>query len=899
MQLPSRPSPPHTPAVPAAHSAAGPRLSLPPLAPRDCDVLSRARRHHFGPVDVQPHGGSAYARVAAAANSQWKLHRQGQELPVRPGSVVSPQTIYTGLETRPNGHEIYHAVFLNARMLIHNPVTGQPGWRTGHAITQLHAAPTGEQPWPNEVPYSSARRLRETLPGYSASVHEELGRQRRYGKHQININRQIERRSDIPEYMPPPPPSNSLVIPAREAAASPAPFSQIHTALGRASALLDALPPWRPAFLAATAPIAPATDAAPLEAGEIDTNVALVPSVDGKAARRPDTPHPSSALSRAARLPTPDDLETLDAAYALAMLKRGRSREVPPALNARLERLQFEARHHARTQEVDIDGLPRYVFRACRAPELEEQVQGNLEGNHVDEPLKSCSPRPQSREESPEDADMELGEAPPTTEEGSSDAEGETDEEYEEARELGLRESEFGAAVSTEAAGKHAIIKDYFAYSPSAASSDGYSPAPHLPTRPNSLSPILVDADVTSFDLPHPAPGLSFNFHLHSPPATLHPAPDTTPAQHSTSASPARPEAATSSDDDSIPALSDISSDSDEVIMYRPTMPLPRPTTYAIVDFKALHDNVRYMTDHYLNPMHAQNQVHLVWVRMDALRLDREKAISERYQKKNQELLSPLYQLLALFEQSAHLLDSAATRASGLIDADMLDDSYSPTDFSEGQQRAKDAESTVDTLLRGMALEFADGTLRVRDRARIVVSKDGQRSRELSEEAWMQTPMYRVALALLASLCDEEIGCATAARAFVDEFKRNAHNETLERGWNFTTTDLHRLTQVPPPYLLPQEYRHLRMILYLFEKHDQMEVVRVINAVLDHQFRKAAVINHFLHGGLLTPNDSLLVAPESRHAPLFPTDFWPRFSALHTELGTGGRRLKDNTNERT
>ncbi|KAJ7658649.1 hypothetical protein DFH06DRAFT_1472723 [Mycena polygramma] len=419
-------------------------------------------------------------------------------------------------------------------------------------------------------------------------------------------------------------------------------------------------------------------------------------------------------------------------------------------------------------------------------------------------------------------------------------------------------ESPNGAAAPTNSAGKHAIVQDYFSYSPS-ASSDCYSPATHFPTRPNSLSPILADVDVTSFpDAPSPAAELPPNFLLNSPTEPSRPIYIPERDCPLTGASPSPPEpASSSSDDDSLPALSDISSDSDEVVLYRPTMPLPKPTTFAIVDSKAVHDNVRYMTHHYLNPMHAQNQIHLVWVRMDALSLDRAKTLHDRYARANQKLLAPIYQLLDHFKQSTHLLDSEASRTHGLIDADLLEETRFPESTVEGQRRSREAESTIDTILNGMALKFADGTLRVRDSTRVVVSRDGQRVRELSPEAWMQTPMYRVALALLASLCPDEIGCATIARTFVREFTIAAHEETLERGWEFTTTDLHRLTQIPPPYLYPQDYGHLRMLLYLFEKHGQMEVVRAINAVLDHQFRKAAVINHFLHGGLLTPNDAV------------------------------------------
>ncbi|KAJ6513924.1 hypothetical protein C8R47DRAFT_1207202 [Mycena vitilis] len=538
MQLPSR-SPLHTPA-PSTTTSAFAEHRLPPLGPRDCDVLSRARRHHFGPVDTQPHGGSAYARIVAAANSQWALHRQGQELPVRPGSLVSPQTLYTGLETRPSGQEIYHAVFLNARMLIHNPATGQPGWRTGHAITQLHAAPTGEQPWPEEVPYSTARQLREKLPGYSPSVHAELGRQRRYGKHQITIDRRIERRSGVPEFSTPPLP-NPLVLPENPAH-SGATLSQDPRPLNCITDFLHTLPPWRPAPLAATAP-APFFNTVSLEDGEIDEVCAAHASSEEGTGKRPDTPYPVATLRAHHDALRDKSPEVLNAAYALAMLKRGRARTRPPVANARLERLQYEVRQSMQAGDVDIDGLPRYVLNAGRIPNpaddarSRETSSGSEEEQQVESPGSSFRPH----EASPSDSEMALDEEPRAVRgremdaEGNSgsdeasevvlggeaDAEGDTDDEYMEAREaepLGTKTSEstFGTAARTGAAGKHAIIRDYFSYRPSSSSSsEDYSPAPHLPTRSNSLSPILTDADVTSFagapDASGPPPGFLLN----------------------------------------------------------------------------------------------------------------------------------------------------------------------------------------------------------------------------------------------------------------------------------------------------------------------------------------------------------------------------------------------------
>ncbi|KAJ6489692.1 hypothetical protein C8R47DRAFT_1071530, partial [Mycena vitilis] len=188
-------NPTSTPALPKKALPRRARLSAPtrcplpartvPLASLPCDVLSRERTHYFGAVDHQPHGGTAHSRVRAAADSQWVQHRKGNELTVRPGSVVAPQTLYTGSETRPNGQEVQHAIFLNARMLVHNPATGEP-------------APTADKPWDLEVPYPSAAQVGTALTTYGPTVHREVGLQRRPGLFRLNINRQVEPSHSFP-----------------------------------------------------------------------------------------------------------------------------------------------------------------------------------------------------------------------------------------------------------------------------------------------------------------------------------------------------------------------------------------------------------------------------------------------------------------------------------------------------------------------------------------------------------------------------------------------------------------------------------------------------------------------------------------------------------------------------
>ncbi|KAJ7896541.1 hypothetical protein B0H13DRAFT_1885051, partial [Mycena leptocephala] len=156
---PASPAPPRYTARPPLARNAGRGTTRPgaplvsPLTPLPAGILDRTRRGSFGPEDPHPREGTILSRVQALTDQLWVRHRRGEELAVRPGSVVSPQAMYTGRETRANGQETYHVVLMNARLLVHNPVTGEPGSINGHASVQLHAAPGNQRDWNLEVPY--------------------------------------------------------------------------------------------------------------------------------------------------------------------------------------------------------------------------------------------------------------------------------------------------------------------------------------------------------------------------------------------------------------------------------------------------------------------------------------------------------------------------------------------------------------------------------------------------------------------------------------------------------------------------------------------------------------------------------------------------------------------------
>ncbi|KAJ6466750.1 hypothetical protein C8R47DRAFT_1223947 [Mycena vitilis] len=712
---------------------------------------------------------------------------------------------------------------------------------------------------------------------YSPSVHAEVGRQRRPGNYQLSANRQIEPRSDVPDK-----PEERRLPPILSSLSGVAPT--LHSPLPSLRSLLSSGILVDPAR---TSDACPAQPSAVL--GSPAANEASQPPIGtDRPVKRVDTPYPASAKPTRVANPlarSPEEDEVIEAAQALLQLKgTGPAKTVGPVLNSRLERLQYEARRCAQTQEVDIDGLPRFVFNVTGsaasdqpAGESENGV-GRLGAPHTMEEGEIIDASPAGTEI--ELVDMELASS-----KDDEDAEGETDEEYvlakaEETHDN--QEPQSGAEGPARSAGRHAIVQDYFSYRPS-ASPDSYSPAPHFPTRPgslapiscaptppdspdrsDSLSPILVDADVTvPFDASTPDDPLPSTFLRNLPADALRPVYCPERDFQPTYAIPTVPlPSRSSSPHDSMPALTDVSN-SDEESDYRPTMPLPKPTTFAVVNEQAVQENVQFMTRHYLNPMHAQHQIHLVWVQLEARTLHRAQEIRSQHSRNNWQMLAPIRRLLTVFKRTPGVVDQGLLGVE-MVDIDLLE--YPANPSAEQIPSGTHLEGTVRTLLRGMALEFADGTLRVRDAARINVSRDGRRTRKLSEEAWLQTPMYRVALALLAKLCPEDIEVAAIARLMVGEFKQLADSETLLRGWEWHMPDLHQPTQVPPPYLFPQEYAHLRLLLYLFERHQQNEVVDAINSVLNHRFRRAAVVNHFLHSGLLTLDDTVQHPDSSRVA---------------------------------
>ncbi|KAJ6502927.1 hypothetical protein C8R47DRAFT_1210970 [Mycena vitilis] len=78
------------------------------------------------------------------------------------------------------------------------------------------------------------------------------------------------------------------------------------------------------------------------------------------------------------------------------------------------------------------------------------------------------------------------------------------------------------------------------------------------------------------------------------------------------------------------------------------------------------------------------------------------------------------------------------------------------------------------------------------------------------------------------------------------------------RRWDIDVALFHQWVPVPPPYLRPHEYARLRVLKRVFELHDQLDVVREIDAFLRYRFCEPEIVAHLLYAGMFDVSDILL-----------------------------------------
>ncbi|KAJ6479924.1 hypothetical protein C8R47DRAFT_1218861 [Mycena vitilis] len=887
----SSPRPPSSPFTPTSRFASSPyssphlavsrfaarfpRIETPPLrarplAPIECDVLDRGRTGTFGPEDTFPRTGSAVARVRVAANAQWIRHRSGQPPLVRPGSIVAPQTLYTGREIRPNGQELHHAVFLNARMLIHDPATGRPGMQNGHAIATLVAAPADNRTWEHETAFPSTPDI-QSATNYSPATQAEIGRQRRPGRHRLGIDRRVERLAStppvgegtprtpvLPTILPPPIPQDlrlaPITLPNPLTPTLPVvPLPSIQRMLQMPPPNLLVPPPSRVVlpqknsfFYTHPPRVAPRVDTSAMtHAGyAVDTGhrVLAFPSslrtVDNEGrSRRPDTPGlqfrlltepptlvedpaehssdvdmpPASPTDRDHSPEPPRNDPSEDSTESQESEAEEPAEETQhqkwPESNVRLEKLQYEAKRCVVSKNAPENPTPKFVFSVRRSSVVAAENRTVRVAQH------------------------------------STDASSKADEMVvvgDNGRSVPGSDTPIS---STASSGKGPTSRfshesDYFSTQPAFSSASSSS-------QESAINP--EDAISASH------PGLSFD-HYGPHAEDFGPSRASSPDCHSALQSPRLPaDLLDDSDDGSLPSLRSVSQDQDEA-----GEKSKEPVLH--VNHAAFPVN-RVEVDGYLTrigrgPPSPSNHT---WTINQDWTQRRTSFLRNLESAENADARALIRQLDVLLERTPEIVDRPRMQANNeYVDADHVHQLQYPAVTSDGcreiAERAQRAQEARDMYSPGVP----DAARSIHNITHVAVSEDGRRLRQLSDRAIKQALMYRYAIELIVKQRLPWIQPYSELRRKGMALLYYLDDLSKRRRGTVDQTFLHQPCPVPPPYFHPHEYARLRILKYTFERDGYSEVGQALDELLRYRFKEADVVAHLLYAGLFDPKDVLL-----------------------------------------
>ncbi|KAJ6509356.1 hypothetical protein C8R47DRAFT_1208540 [Mycena vitilis] len=886
-----------------------PRLT--PLASVPCAVLDRERTHNFGPEGFLPRPSNAVQRVQAASDEQWARYRLGYPTLVRPGSVVAPQTIYTGSSTRPDGQEIHHAVFLNSRMLIHNPTTGRPGMINGHAVATLVAAPSTNQPWSNEVPYPTAAEVRKQLSRYGPATQAEVGRQRREGQFQLGVNRQAERVPSLPdatsgsmETVPRAPTLPPVSLPPISPARQSLPFRQ---PLPSFQAVLRSTQSRGPFFLTHPQDVRPRVDVrgmtdrgTALDTGHRVLQLPFHPPNDTGMSlpKRIDTPAPPLRLltgppvivEEAADSTSDESMPPVSPKDPKEELGVATSGELPDdeaapkeqheststtaqkwaASNARLERLRYAAKQCAMAQRSSNETTPTYVFGAYPTSQVrkvqDESTTRDSDAMEVDpesdeeggskthrSPVPGTAPLiPNPRD--PRDRRIESRTSDPRGHSATSLSSLSTTASNSQNNSPSALDDSTSPQLLSKSPAETASNPDssYFDCRSTASSpqqraanvgddSDSDQP-PSLVSPPSEEGELQGDAPVdgsqayaASWSFSNKTNG---NYRL----VRYASAPSASASSSATPASSA-PVATTT-----VPVVASLVASTSPA--QNATSPAPHVPGTAFSVYPRELDG--YLERIVRAPPTPSNRN---WVLIQEWTRNQGNFIARLYKVENADALAFLRKADAFIRQHPDLLDIQRMRANELIDTDLVNVLQHPDITTEScTQFARRLQRTRDSI-NAYSPGLMDSTRAIPDIVYIPVSADGNRKRQLSDQALNQPLMYRYALLLIAKQHLDWIAWYTELRRFVLAFIRYLDELFRRRRWELDETLLHQPAPIPPPYLHPFEYHRLRVLLYTFDAHGQDDVVRVIEKFLRYRFRDTEIVAHLLFAGLFETND--------------------------------------------
>ncbi|KAJ6499743.1 hypothetical protein C8R47DRAFT_1068631 [Mycena vitilis] len=838
-------------------------------------VLNCHRDYYYGTVDTHPSGGTIHQRIRAATDIPWGQHRRGLPLTVQPGSVVSPQTSYTGVETRPSGQEVHHAVLLNARLLIHNLITGRPGMRNGHAIVHFFVAPVTDRAWD-----LGADKVTEALPGYCASVHREVGLQRRPGKFVLTANRQIAR-------APTPFPGARRVQPAgprpapsapRPASSAPRPAPPVKKTTGHP---VSGIP--RPIPVYTSARRSPVKKEEPFryftypkgnpprlrarntqETGLVDADTATHPRLAIKrAASDPDLDEQMEDVQpKKARTETKKD----DLPDRLASLNRWSTSNVrAKKLNAALDKAALTQR----LQDADEATGYRSSFFSAITPANEEPISpvakaqslpdieiledgGDAESTSSSSESSSASEEEDKLES--EDDDLSEFEYIDVPHEDSLVVDAEVQSAGVQIRgvtsDIQKKQEEMEDVDAMEES-EEELLGELGAQPPFAESSPPVndSPVPMTPQLRTDLSlpdpnaagpddaasprPSFIPSTSSSslssptssepFSLLSPidnnVPSLTSNFVALVPPALVSAgsvlSPDTFNFRHQQEVSGSYfTTASTVATDGGSPFES-----------YR--FSHRSQSGYAEVD---QHKFDRQLATIRTQPAHAfvdLNERTMDIVRTRLMAQDHEAFLARQRDTENARMLVVLKRVHAVATRAGPFLDQLAMKLREKVDIDVHTYRVRRSESAEEKQDRVDEDRDVAGILATLATDAGDGTLRIRDDLGLPVSADGT-----SCTAMLNGPMYRLVLRVLLVQHLEIVAILVEFRELMLEFIFVARQIMKEHRESYNITLLHQLAHLPPPYLHGYEYARLRILQYMFKRGGDITVVNSIEELL-------------------------------------------------------------------
>ncbi|KAJ7658672.1 hypothetical protein DFH06DRAFT_1195670 [Mycena polygramma] len=246
--------------------------------------------------------------------------------------------------------------------------------------------------------------------------------------------------------------------------------------------------------------------------------------------------------------------------------------------------------------------------------------------------------------------------------------------------------------------------------------------------------------------------------------------------------------------------------------------------------------------------------------------------VARLHEGDNQELKQSLLHIHAIIHNNPDIVDTVAMRTEDMVNEDavvqlqyegtpqdqaFLIEQASPVRSGNTTLVETAQEHAVEDILRSFSTKRDDGTYLVRLQPGVPVSCDGLRYRAFSEEARRLPPLEQVALKVEAIRRPEPIAAFTEQRIGWLTFTSCANDHMRRRRWVPETEDLDAPAQPCPPHLLDDEYNKIRMILHVFARKGEADVVRTIEALLRYRFHDHCLIERFLRAGLLDSNDTV------------------------------------------